>query len=118
RSDFEEHGISYDVASRPKSDLYEAFEPLLNAGEVELLDLPKLQEQLLTLVWRGSRIDHQVNDHDDWANAAAGVLVVLAGGMQPARHSGIWNWYREEAERRGWRPMPAPARGPLSAEAA
>src|SRR5262249_45310698 len=48
--------------------------PTLNAGEVELLDLPKLQEQLLTLVVRGGRIDHQAGDHDDWANAASGTI--------------------------------------------
>jgi hypothetical protein len=53
RADFEEHGICYDIATRPKSDLYEAFEPLPNAGEVELPEPPKLQKQLLTLVWRG-----------------------------------------------------------------
>jgi hypothetical protein len=80
RSDFADHDISYEVAGRSKSDIYEAFEPLINAGEVELLAAPKLQEQLLTLVWRGSKIDHQPNDHDDWANACSGCLVELAGG--------------------------------------
>ena len=54
-----------------KSELYEALEPPVNAGEVELLDVPKLQEQILTLVVRGTKIDHQPGDHDDWANAAA-----------------------------------------------
>jgi hypothetical protein len=43
--------------------------PPLNAGEIELLDVPKLQEQLLTLVVRGSRIDHQPGDHDDYSNS-------------------------------------------------
>ena len=51
--------------------------PPLNAGEVELLDVPKLQEQLLTLVTRGARIDHEPNGHDDWANAAAGVVCAI-----------------------------------------
>jgi hypothetical protein len=46
----------------------------LNAGEIELPDIPKLQEQLLTLVIKGARIDHQPGDHDDWANAAAGAV--------------------------------------------
>ena len=46
----------------------------MNAGEVELLDVAKLQEQLLGLVWRGSRIDHQSGEHDDFANAAAGAV--------------------------------------------
>jgi hypothetical protein len=62
-----------------KTELYEAFEPPLNAGEIELPDIPKLQEQLLTLVIRGAHIDHQPGDHDDWPNACCGaVYLVLA----------------------------------------
>jgi hypothetical protein len=75
RADFEDHGISYTVSTMTKSEIYDAFEPQLNSGEVELLDIGELQEQLLTLVIRGSKIDHQPGDHDDWANAAAGALV-------------------------------------------
>ena len=74
RADFEEMRISYEVARRPKGEIYDAFEPRLNAGEIELLDIGKLQEQLLTLVVRGGRIDHLSGDHDDWANAAAGAI--------------------------------------------
>ena len=36
RQDFEDLGITYEVSSLTKSDLYEEFEPRLNAGEVEL----------------------------------------------------------------------------------
>ncbi len=75
RRDFEDHGITYVPCTMSKRELYEQLEPELNAGAVELLDHPKLQEQLLTLVQRGQRIDHQPGDHDDWANAAAGALV-------------------------------------------
>jgi phage terminase large subunit-like protein len=74
RADFEAQGVHYDVCKQSKHELYEAFEPLLTAGEIELLDVAKLQEQLLTLVWRGTKIDHQVGDHDDFANACCGVL--------------------------------------------
>jgi hypothetical protein len=74
RTDFLERGIAYDVSRLSKSDIYEGLEPRLNAGEVELLDVAELQEQLLTLVWRGSRIDHLPGDHDDYANAAAGAV--------------------------------------------
>ena len=77
RADFLEHGITYNPAGVAKSDLYEELEPMLNAGEVELLDVPTMQEQLLTLVWRGTKIDHQPGDHDDYANAAAGAVVLL-----------------------------------------
>jgi hypothetical protein len=60
-----------------RTDLYEALEPALNCGAVELLDQPKLKEQLLTLVIRGSAIDHEVGGFDDWANAAAGALYLV-----------------------------------------
>jgi hypothetical protein len=80
RTDFEEHGISYRSADLAKSDIYDAFEPHLNAGEVELLDHAKMQEQLLTLVWRGVKIDHLPGDHDDFANAAAGAVWLAAEG--------------------------------------
>jgi hypothetical protein len=56
-----------------------ALEPKLNAGEIELLDIPELQEQLLTLIVRNGRIDHQPGDHDDYANGAAGALWLVSG---------------------------------------
>jgi hypothetical protein len=71
RRDFEDAGITYRVSELSRTELYEELEPPLNAGEVELLDIPKLRDQLLTLVIRGSRVDHQHGDHDDWSNAAA-----------------------------------------------
>ena len=54
----------------------------MNAGEVELLDITELQEQLLTLVIRGDKIDHQPGDHDDYANAAAGALWLVTRPAQ------------------------------------
>lgn len=74
RRDLSDRGISYVVCSQTASELYEALEPRLNAAEVELLDDGKLQGQLLTLVWRGNKIDHQSGDHDDWAAACAGAI--------------------------------------------
>jgi hypothetical protein len=81
RADFGEHGTAYTVAMLPKTGIYDALEPKLNAGEVELLDITELQEQLLTLIVRGGRIDHQLGDHDDYANAAAGALWLVAGAV-------------------------------------
>jgi len=78
RLDFQAEGITYDVTQQSTSDNYEAFEPKLNASEVELLDHGKLQEQLLTLVWRGSKIDHQSGDHDDHAAATAGSILLAS----------------------------------------
>lgn len=80
--DFRVEGIGYTLAAdlglRNKHEVYSAFEVLLNAGRVELLDLPKLTEQMLGLVYRGARIDHLAGEHDDWINAAAGALVLAA----------------------------------------
>jgi hypothetical protein len=87
RTDFQRHGIGYEVAQLTKSQFYEALEPRVNAGEVELPDVPKLQEQLLTLVRRGARVDHQPGDHDDWANAVAGLV---QGVLARARIPLVW----------------------------
>ena len=94
RYDFEAEGIRYVVTPDSKTDIYEALEPEINAGSVELLDIPKLQEQLISLVIRGAKIDHPNGDyHDDFANAAAGALKVCAqrkrGGTTIYRTSGL-----------------------------
>lgn len=81
-SDFASKGIGYHVSAETKSELYEAFEPRLNAREAVLLDAPTLEQQLLGLVWRGGRIDHPGGEHDDYANAAAGVAHVLLSGTR------------------------------------
>ena len=80
RERFLEHGISYETAERTKSDLYRELLPLINSGRVELLDHPRLHAQLCRLERRNVRggrgsIDHPPGDHDDLANAVAGVLV-------------------------------------------
>jgi hypothetical protein len=79
RADFQEYDIIYELSELSKSELYDQFEPRLNAGEVELLDEGKLQEQLLTLVIKGSKIDHQSGDHDDYGNSAVGALLLATG---------------------------------------
>jgi hypothetical protein len=86
---FAEHGIEFEQSARPKSDLYGDFLPLINAGRVELLDLPRLRHQLVNLERRTARsgkdsIDHIPGGHDDVANAVAGVLVGLDLDRRPA----------------------------------
>jgi len=75
------HGISYEPSEKPKSDLYKELLPLLNSGRVELLDHPRLINQLAGLERRTARggrdsIDHPPHSHDDCANACAGALVL------------------------------------------
>lgn len=78
RQAFEKVGITYRVAEYTRSELYAHLEPLLNSGQVELVDSPTLLAQLIGLVRRGERIDHPSGEHDDYANAAAGALVLVA----------------------------------------
>jgi hypothetical protein len=74
RQDFQDKGITYRVSDKTKSELYEALEPKLNGSGVVLLDHLSLESQLLSLLWRGGKIDHPSGEHDDFANAAAGAV--------------------------------------------
>ena len=78
------HGIRYQPSEKAKSDIYRDLLPMLNSGSVELLDVPRLQSQLLGLERRTARgghdsIDHARGAHDDVANAVAGVLTLATG---------------------------------------
>jgi hypothetical protein len=80
---FRRHGITYKTADRTKSDLYREWLPMLNAGHMELLDIPRLKTQFCGLERKVTRagedsITHAPGGHDDLANAAAGALVRAA----------------------------------------
>jgi hypothetical protein len=98
QADFQEERISFNVSGATKHQLYEALEPLINAGEVELLDIPRLQEQLLGLTVRGKKIDYIPGEHDDWINSAAGAIGLVAemavgvGAVDWAMSSGGGDW--------------------------
>jgi hypothetical protein len=88
RERFRVHGIEYRVADKTKSDLYLSLLPLLNSQRIELLDHPRLINQLTGLERRTSRagkdsIDHVPGGHDDIANAVAGAAGLAA---QAAAH--------------------------------
>lgn len=79
-STFQRHGVHYMRSQRTKSELYQALLPLMNSGQVKLLDLERLRQQLLGLerrVARGGRdsFDHGPRGRDDLINAAAGALL-------------------------------------------
>ncbi|MCJ2068154.1 hypothetical protein MKK75_04900 [Methylobacterium sp. J-030] len=87
RESFQRHGITYEPSEKPKSQIYIDLLPKLNSGEVELLDVPVLATQLITLERRTARggrdsIDHAPGAHDDVVNAVAGVLVLAAMDQQ------------------------------------
>jgi hypothetical protein len=72
------------ISDRAKSDIYREFLGPLNSGKVALLDHPQITTELLNLERRVARggqdtIDHPRGMHDDYINAAAGVLTLLTG---------------------------------------
>jgi hypothetical protein len=83
RERFDVHGISYEAAAKPKSDLYRDLLPAINSRQVDLLDDAKLVAQLCGLERRTARggrdsIDHAPGSHDDVCNSVAGVVCSLA----------------------------------------
>jgi Phage Terminase len=89
---FRKHGITYQPAELNRSQIYAAFEPLLNSGRVELLDHPKLLQQFIGLVRKGEKIDHSSGEHDDHSNAAALACVLAAASPQQARMIKMTGW--------------------------
>ncbi len=85
---FRQHGIDYEPVSQPKSDLYRGLLPALNSGRLELLDHPRLINQLCNLERRTTRsgrsaVDHPPGSRDDIANAVAGCLVLCQEQFEP-----------------------------------
>ena len=81
---FRRHGLTYEAAPKPKSDLYRDLLPLVNSKLVDLVDHPKLVNQLASLERRTARggrdsIDHAPGAHDDIANAVSGVVGAISG---------------------------------------
>jgi hypothetical protein len=91
RERFLRHGVTYRTSDDAKSDLYQAFAPLVNGNRCELLDHPVLKRQLLGLERKTTRsgkdsIDHGPRGKDDVANSVAGVLALVT--KQPAIRAG------------------------------
>jgi hypothetical protein len=111
RERFKVHGIEYRVADKTKSDLYLSLLPLLNSNRIELLDHPRLLNQLTGLERRTSRagkdsIDHVPGGHDDVCNAVAGAAVLAAQAaarpqvpiVSPSFYSKTSGWWGGAAE--------------------
>jgi len=113
---FEERSITYRVSDKTKSQLYEAMEPHLNGAKVVLLDHAEMESQFLSLVWRGGKIVHPAGEHDDHANATAGVVAALTrpvreplmpspglyddGPRAPLSVEALQAWHRGDADER------------------
>jgi hypothetical protein len=95
RQEFEErNNVIYETADMVKSDIYLSFAAYANSDRVELLDVPRLINELKGLERRRGRtgrdiVDHQARGHDDVANAVAGLVCQLAdetSGTMPLIH--------------------------------
>jgi hypothetical protein len=91
REQFRKHGLAYETSEHTKSDLYLNLLPLINSTRIDLLDHPRLFNQLIGLERRTARsgkdsIDHPPGAHDDIANAVAGAAG-LAARKTPLRIS-------------------------------
>jgi hypothetical protein len=85
---FRAKGLGYRPSERTKSEIYLDVLPLLNSGQVELLDHPRLIGQLAALERATARsgkstVDHPRNGRDDVANAASGAIVNAVGYAAP-----------------------------------
>ncbi|QTP55425.1 hypothetical protein HNO51_12480 [Billgrantia sulfidoxydans] len=79
---YRNQGITYEIADRPRSDLYRDMLPLMNSGRVSLPENAQLLKELVSLERRTARsgkdtIDHGPGGHDDLANSVAGVVTTL-----------------------------------------
>jgi len=81
REPFQTRSVTYDLAKLVKGDIYMNSVPLLNSGQVRLVNNKRLIEQLCGLerrTVRGGResIDHAPGSHDDVCNAVMGCLLL------------------------------------------
>jgi len=82
---FEREGIRLRYSTKSRSDIFIEALHAMRSRRVELLDQPRLRNQLLALQRRTTTtgrdiVDHASNGHDDVANAACGALALAAEG--------------------------------------
>ncbi|MER8972145.1 terminase family protein [Mesorhizobium sp. M0800] len=111
---FRRYGLTYRLADKTRSDLYLSLVPAMNSGRARLLDLRKVENQLVGLERRTSRggrdiVDHAPGAHDDVANAVAGALVGALGVATRPRgaagtfgYGGVVTWKTDKAPARAW----------------
>ena len=92
REPFRRHGIEYGLAELTASQIFRDSLPLLTSGNAQLLDLPRLGNQLAALERRTSRsgmdlISHPPGGHDDVAVAACSALLLCKSARTPIRIS-------------------------------
>ena len=98
------HGVTYRYHDQDRSQLYLGLLPLVNAQRVSLLDVPELLRELRGLERRRGpsgrdKVDHRSGQHDDLANATAGVCVRVShlAALPPLDLLGS-NWKPQSAD--------------------
>jgi hypothetical protein len=107
REAFRDHGVHYDVARLPKSDLYIALVAHVNGQRLELPDDPELLRELRGLERRRGpsgrdRVDHPAGRHDDRANAVAGLADLLVGRRRGVSPSDLFSAEAVAARSQPW----------------
>jgi hypothetical protein len=97
---FRKHGIEYQCAEKPKSDLYRDLLPLLNAGRIVLPRSERLVNQICGLERRVARsgkdsIDHGPGGHDDLCNAVAGAAAIA---IDKSTYLSDYRWLTEDTD--------------------
>ncbi|MEK1890736.1 MAG: hypothetical protein AAAB35_24870 [Phyllobacterium sp.] len=116
RERFKHFGVTYEVAENTRSDLYLNLVPSINSQRIRLLDLPRLENQLISLERRTTRVgrdlvDHPPGGHDDLANAAAGALLGALDAARRGAHAFSIDMtgkvvFRDENKARVWQRNP------------
>ena len=112
---FARAGIRYVPSKATASELYRSVLAVINSGGCELLDVPRLTQQLVTLERRAvgagrEVITHPNGSHDDVANSCVGALV-LAGAA--AARAVLMPWFPGMPQPgRAYQPQPAVGRWP------
>jgi hypothetical protein len=92
---FRRHGIELLKSPHDRSTIYLNLLPALNAGQVKLLDMPRIRSQLLALERRTVRgsgrdvVDHPSAGSDDLINVVAGALVMAAAGNRHVKFTAL-----------------------------
>ncbi len=94
REAFKRHGVTYEVATKVRSELYRDTLPLFTSGKLELPPGQRIALQFASLERRTSRsgrdsIDHPPGAHDDLANAIAGVAVMAGQRSDLERYAAL-----------------------------
>jgi hypothetical protein len=80
---FRNQKIEYRHSKLDRSEIYLGFLPIVTAGQLLMLDLPRAIAEFAGLVRRTfpsgkDRVNHELNGHDDMANSIAGAAVLAS----------------------------------------